>query len=274
MVYRKICFILFCLLTTTLSSISCFGISDSNDVELSLHENILKNIDAFNIVKRFKVVLGEDNLYKNSYQYQSIYNKYSKFGDILLLTKVYSDLQYPNSEYILAAYNLPRLEYLNLVDSSGSLLSISHSNPLFARDFLVAYKLDAKFKSILSIKFISGGFIKTEIWEDFSNGGFEINNIIKFIKFKCYSMNISKVEYVEKNKKFYFFKIYLTAPIIYRHERINKKHKHTQYMEICDTIGYLVLKFDNKKPDVITLEHKGRLFWKNNIINEKTIFGW
>jgi hypothetical protein len=189
----------------TIIILACqFCYAQSDIVRIALQKNIV----FYDLSRFYKFRDGFDknyNLVKSSKDCEWFDLMPNKNFD-LELQKTNIDLQYPDSEFILIGFYKPHYEFHDSITKLNYQIN-SHIFELFDQLYLVAYDPLKK-----EIKFLSGNIFKHKIWNDFKNKGENnIQNILNFIKIKCYNLNISSISYKHKSGNKYFFNAVLNG---------------------------------------------------------------
>lgn len=201
-----------------------------------LYQALEKNLIFYNLVKIYKSgdLIDSNGLAKK-------YRLWLRWPDLipdadfrLKLQENAIDQIYPDSSIQLVAFYRHLYDYYNVNSHATYMFGVDDGDEFGDHLYLLAY---SKAKPT-DIKFISGHIFKDNIWSDFQGKGFEIDNIITYLKLKCYNMDIDSIRYILKSKRYYYFDV--MAPK-------TKYQKH-----------YTVV-FDSKDPEVIYLKVKGKL---------------
>lgn len=231
---------------------NCVASSDTLSIVNKLNREIVNSCIAYDVVKKYQTISGDSKMLSSSSNYNYFIENFEPEGFNLIVVPELQDLSfsYPDSGFILYACDIPLVEYANQVDSGLHLLiSKSDQRILFSNKILIAYMLDSR-NEICRIKYISGKFFKTEIWSDFSDISTNIvENIELFIKFKCYSLDISSCKYLKSENDFYFFELTLKD--------------HSEKFRLV---------FNKSNPDVLELYNNKTLVWRNDKVFEQSIF--
>ena len=119
------------------------------------------------------------------------------------LSIVPTDLVFPDTAFELVGVSRPAVwTFHNYVTDKTLITSWDDGyEPRFDTKYLIGYKKNQHTYMI----FISGHVFKDSIWWYFRNGGYSTDNLINFIRIKCFNMDIDTIEFkYRKGRKYYF----------------------------------------------------------------------
>ena len=161
-----------------------------------------KNIIYYNLCRTYK---SSECFDANDYGiHQSVLdcgwqNLIPDLGFKLKIVKVSADLHYPDTSVTLIAFYKPNYEFYDSINDLTKDGGPNYIRKQFDSYYLIACKQNKLYK------FISGNIFKDKIWNDFAKGGLKRENLIAFIKIKCFNFEIENIRYSFKQGKKYVF---------------------------------------------------------------------
>lgn len=214
-----------------------------------LRGEVAYNIYSYNSIKYYLDTSCVDSLgfVKNVNCNEDMYKSYRNYRQILDLKFQGSEMKYPDSTFKIVEVNLPAVRWVDICDSSlSSMVGFSDLEIVFSRRFLVAFKTS---NNKLILKYISGSFLKNAIWNDFKTNGYTSDNLIHYLKFKAYNLEIEKVNFNSVDTTWYKFDVILN----------NRKGN--------------AIWINKSNPDFLLLLNNGKPVWKNTNTYEQGLWG-
>lgn len=123
-------------------------------------------------------------------------------GMRITLDEIQTSLRYPDTSYTLHAYKRDMWEYK---DSIRQLTRLQGCDDCYIPASSHLYLLGYSSTKSPRIKFISGQMMKDDIWDDFKAGGYTTENLIAYIRLKCFNYDVDTIKFDKKKDSLYYF---------------------------------------------------------------------